>query len=270
MGSREDRRANEGSGETGVKLKASREMGRQTTTSSFGKRVSGNDTGGVGAADHEDSCKDRVIESDDDGGEDEQLGARGDFEKSQKWWMVSPRRGGTGRSQTRWWMVQPRLRVRGSTQGVWSTRWGRRGLEGHRGKRSRVEWWRDPPRGDGECGVQACSTGAGAKCGEQGHGTGAAGRTWASVASVGCSREHRGERVFRGVGQIPGTVGYSGCWECGGQHRAAQCGVRAGQRLRQEIGELVRARGRDWASVVVACMSCKPVIPDSRVTLATR
>ena len=93
VGSREDRRANEGSGETGVKLKASREMGRQTTTSSCGKRVSGNDTGGVGAADHEDSCKDRVIESDDDGGEDEQLGARGDFEKSQKWWMVS-RRGG--------------------------------------------------------------------------------------------------------------------------------------------------------------------------------
>ena len=84
VGSREDRRANEGSGETGVKLKASREMGRQTTTSSCGKRVSGNDTGGVGAADHEDSCKDRVIESDDDGGEDEQLGARGDFEKSQK------------------------------------------------------------------------------------------------------------------------------------------------------------------------------------------
>ena len=88
------------------------------------------------------------------------------------------------------------------------------------------------------------------KCGEQGHGTGAAGRTWASVASVGCSREHRGERVFRGIRQIPGTGGYSGCWECGGQHRAAQCGVRAGQRRRQEIGELVRVRGREWASVV--------------------
>ena len=80
--------------------------------------------------------------------------------------------------------------------------------------------------------MQVCSTGAGAKCREQGHRTGAAGRTWASVASVGCMREHRGGRVFRGIGQIPGTVGYSGCWECRGHHRAAQCGVRAGQRLR--------------------------------------
>ena len=43
-----------------------------------------------------------------------------------------------------------------------------------------------------------------------------------------------------------GSAGGSTC------HMAAQCGLRAGQRLRQEIGELARARGRDWPSVVVA------------------
>ena len=68
--------------------------------------------------------------------------------------------------------------------------------------------------------------------------------------------------MFGGIGQIPGTGGCSGCWECGGQHRAAQCGVRAGhaQRLRQEIGELVRTRGREWASVVVARMVSEVVL----------
>ena len=255
---REHRGAREGSGETGVKLGASGEMGRQATTSSCGKRGSRDDKDGVGAATT--GCEDKEIKWEDNGGEDEQSGVRGDFEKSQKWWLVSPRRGGTGRSQTRWWMVKPRLRGRGSTQGVWSTRWGRRGCEGHRWKRSRAGWWGNPPGGDGECGVQVHSIGAGGECGVQGHRTGAAGRTWVSVASVGCSREHRGERVFRGIGQIPGTGGYSGCWECGGQHRAAQCGARAGQRLRQEIGELVRVRGREWASVVVARMVSEVVV----------
>ena len=90
VGSREDRRANEGSGETGVKLKASGEMGRQTTTSSCGKRVSQDDTDGVGAAD--DSCKDEEKGSCDKGVE-EQMGVRGDYEKPQGWWMVSPRSG---------------------------------------------------------------------------------------------------------------------------------------------------------------------------------
>ena len=41
---------------------------------------------------------------------------------------------------------------------------------------------------------------------------------------------------------------------------AAQCGLRAGQRPRQEIGELVRVRGRDWASVVVARMVSEVVL----------
>ena len=100
--------------------------------------------------------------------------------------------------------------------------------------------------------VNSTGTGPGGKCREQGHRTGAAGRTWVSVVSVGCSREHMGERVFRGIRQSPGTGGCSGCWECRGQHRAAQCGVKAGQRLRQEIVELVGVRGREWASVVVA------------------
>ena len=68
--------------------------------------------------------------------------------------------------------------------------------------------------------MQVHSTGAGGKCREQWHRAGAARRTLASVASVGCSmcREHRGERVFKGIGQIAGTGGYSGCWEGGGQH----------------------------------------------------
>jgi hypothetical protein len=148
---REDRGAREGSGETRVKLEASREMGKQKTTSSCGRGVSRDDTGGVGAA--EDSCKIEDSESFDKCVE-EQMGVRGDFEKSQNWWMVSPRRSGTGKSQKQWWMVKPRLRVRGSTQGVWSTRWGRRGCEGHRWKRSRAGWWGNPPGGDGECGVQ--------------------------------------------------------------------------------------------------------------------
>ena len=41
---------------------------------------------------------------------------------------------------------------------------------------------------------------------------------------------------------------------------AAQCGLRAGQRSRQEIGELVRVRGREWASVVVTCMVSEVVV----------
>ena len=61
VGVREHRGAREGSGETGVKLGASGEMGRQKTTSSCGQGVSRDDTGGVGAA--EDSCKDEDIES---------------------------------------------------------------------------------------------------------------------------------------------------------------------------------------------------------------
>ena len=73
---REHRGARTGSGEAGVKLKASGEMGRQTTTSSCRKRVSKDDTGGVGAAD--DSCKDE-----DKGSYDKQMGVRGDYEKSQ-------------------------------------------------------------------------------------------------------------------------------------------------------------------------------------------
>ena len=135
VSSQEARRASEGSGETGVKLGASMKNGKQKTTSSCGRGVSRDDTGGVGAA--EDSCKDEDSESFDKCVE-EQMGVRGDFEKSQNWWMVSPRRSGTGKSQKQWWMVKPRLRVRGSTQGVWSTRWGRRGCEGHRWKRSRA------------------------------------------------------------------------------------------------------------------------------------
>ena len=102
------RGARESFEETGVKLGASGKEGRQETTSLCGRRVSRDNTGGVGAADYEDSCKDGVSKS-DDGGEDEQFGAHGNFEKSQKWWMVSPRRGGTGRLQKKWWMVQPRL-----------------------------------------------------------------------------------------------------------------------------------------------------------------
>ena len=47
-------------------------------------------------------------------------------------------------------------------------------------------------------GVQAHITGAGVGCGEQGRMTGAAGKTWAGVASMGCRREHRGESVFGG------------------------------------------------------------------------
>ena len=82
-----------------------------------------------------------------------------------------------------------------------------------------------------------------------------------SVANVGCRREHRGERVFGGIGQIPGfNRRMQWMLECRGQHRAAQCGLRAGQRLRQEIGELLRARGRDWASVVVARMVSEVVL----------
>ena len=129
-------------------------MGSQTTTSSCGKRVSKDDTGGVGAA--EDSCKDEDSESYDKCVE-EQMGVRGDYEKSQGWWMVSPRSGDYEKSH-RWWMVKPRHRGRGSTQGVWSTRWG---SEGHRGKQSRAGWWGDPPRGGGKCGVQVNSTGTG-------------------------------------------------------------------------------------------------------------
>ena len=140
---REHRGARTGSGETGVKLKASGEMGRQTTTSSCRKRVSKDNTCGVGAA--ADSCKDGVSKS-DDGGEDQQVAARGDCEKSQGWWMVSPWSGDTGRSQEKWWMVKPRLQGRGSTQGVWSTRWERREREGSRGNRSRAGWWGEPPR----------------------------------------------------------------------------------------------------------------------------
>ena len=90
VSSQEDRRASEGSEKTGVKLGASGRNGRQKTTSSCGRRVSRDDTGGVGAA--EDSCKDGVSESDDKV-DDEQMGAHGDCEKSQGWWMVSPRSG---------------------------------------------------------------------------------------------------------------------------------------------------------------------------------
>ena len=36
---------------------------------------------------------------------------------------------------------------------------------------------------------------------------------------------------------------------------AAQCGVKAGQRVRQEIGELVRVQGREWASMVARMLS---------------
>ena len=163
--------------ETGVKLGASEKNGRQETTSSLGQRVSRDDTNGVGAA--TDSCRDKEIKWEDNGGDNEQMGSRGDCKKSQKWWMVSPRSGGTGRSQEEWWMVQPRHRGRESTQGAWSTRWRRGECEGNRGNRSRAGWW-NPPRGDDECGRQVHSTGTGGKCGEQGHGIGAAGRTWAS------------------------------------------------------------------------------------------
>ena len=70
----------EGSGETGAKLGASGEQGRQETTSSSGPGVSRDGTGGVEAA--EDSCRDWVSESNekcDDG----QMGIRGDYVKSQ-------------------------------------------------------------------------------------------------------------------------------------------------------------------------------------------
>ena len=59
VGSREDRRAREGSGETGVELGASGEMGRQATTSSCGKRGSREDKDGVGAATT--GCEDKEI-----------------------------------------------------------------------------------------------------------------------------------------------------------------------------------------------------------------
>ena len=88
MEDREDRGAREGSGETGVKLGALEEIGRQATTSSCGKIVSKDNTGGVGAA--EDSCRDKEIKWEDDGGDDDQVAACGDCEKSQGWWMVSP------------------------------------------------------------------------------------------------------------------------------------------------------------------------------------
>ena len=47
------------------------------------------------------------------------MGVRGDYEKSQGWWMVSPRSGDYEKSH-RWWMVNPRHQGRGSAQGVWS------------------------------------------------------------------------------------------------------------------------------------------------------
>ena len=78
----EDRGAREGYEETRVKLGASVENGRQETTSSFGQRVSRDDTDGVGAA--AGSCKDRDNESKDKV-DNEEMGARGDYEKSHGW-----------------------------------------------------------------------------------------------------------------------------------------------------------------------------------------
>ena len=127
VGVHEHRGARESSGETGVKLGASGKEGRQETTSSCGRRVSRDDTSGVGTA--EDSCRDKEIKSEDAGGEDEQIGAHGNFEKSQNWWMVSLRRGGTGSSQKKWWMVQ---------QGAQ----GQKGVQGDREKpRNRRAQW---------------------------------------------------------------------------------------------------------------------------------
>ena len=78
--------ASESFEETWAELGASGETEKQKTTSSCGQGVSRDDTGGVEAA--AGSCEDKEIKWEDNGGEDEQSGVRGDFEKSQKWWLV--------------------------------------------------------------------------------------------------------------------------------------------------------------------------------------
>ena len=87
VGIQEYREAIEGAEETRVKLGASEKTGRQETTSLLGQRVSRDDTDGVGPA--ADGCKDGDNKSDGKL-DDEQMGARGDCEKSHGWWMVSP------------------------------------------------------------------------------------------------------------------------------------------------------------------------------------
>ena len=63
-----------------MKLIASGEMGRQTMMGLYGKRVSKDNTGGVGAA--KDSCKDGVSKS-YDGGDNKQVAACGGCKKLQ-------------------------------------------------------------------------------------------------------------------------------------------------------------------------------------------